>query len=541
MRAGESTFQKRLDEARTVGDWSSSGPNADELVEKVFRDQLRRPEHFGRVGYHHLLVLADQIMVSPELLLIQNSHLNQQLARMPQEIVDYFDPMPAPDWVDEKQLAIASRIWVNNTITLLLVLYASSLPSCYLIQKGIPVLYTSDKLRDRKNISQRLFETGFMLDDVMSPGGIKVIQDVRDGGRQDRYLWGRGYLSAKKVRVLHASMRLMLQFPPHTITAQNAGEDRGKWKNHWDVGRLGIPINQEDMAYTLLTFGYLLPRGLEIWGDKLTLEEKNAVLHLWKVTGYIMGIQPDLMTDKWDEAESLFGKLQARGKGDGSTEAGLALTETVMGFVGGYFPKIGGMEKRLPATMIIDQCGLEVARYLIAPELIADSRRIGPRFCYGVAKAAARIYFFLRNMIMPRMPMVGAFLANLLHGSGKELVESFRDSFVRQPFFIPKNATTWEEEKGATEEFHQRLDHWRQVLFRHILFSIVLLAISLFCFVPLLYFLPNYIFWSPDSTGVRFWTAFCSIGTLVPLLSAIAIMKYQLPAIFESRPSIKST
>jgi hypothetical protein len=40
-------------------------------------------------------------------------------------------------------------------------------------------------------------------------------------------------------------------------------------------GGLGVPINQEDLAYVLLTFGYLIPKGMETWGRKVPRQQKE--------------------------------------------------------------------------------------------------------------------------------------------------------------------------------------------------------------------------------------------------------------------------
>ena len=58
------------------------------------------------------------------------------------------------------------------------VLYAASLPACYLMKRGVPALYATEKLSEQKYVFQRIFETGVMLEGVMSPGGIKVAHDV---------------------------------------------------------------------------------------------------------------------------------------------------------------------------------------------------------------------------------------------------------------------------------------------------------------------------------------------------------------------------
>ena len=131
---------------------------------------------------------------------------------MPQKFTSYLDPAPIPDWVDEAKLARASELWEENMLAIIGVLYAASLPSCYLIAKGIPTLYATGKLGQHRYIYQRIYETGLMLDGVMERDGLRIITDVRPSsapptpgqpppGKPQRYVWGRGFLAARKVRL----------------------------------------------------------------------------------------------------------------------------------------------------------------------------------------------------------------------------------------------------------------------------------------------------------------------------------------------------
>ena len=82
----------------------------------------------------------------------------------------------------------------------------------------------------------------------------------------------------------------------------------------WDTA-LGTPINQEDLAFVLLTFAYLIPKGMETWGRKVPRDQKEAFLHLWRVVGHVMGVREDLMTDNLDEAAALYEQILARNAG----------------------------------------------------------------------------------------------------------------------------------------------------------------------------------------------------------------------------------
>ncbi len=337
--------KEQLDATRYRAD-----PDVDRLVTQVLAvdgDVVLR----GRAAYNHLLELADKLVEAPESVFLRSSRVMKQLQWYPDDLVAYFEPMPAPDWVDTDQLRRASELWSENLLASMVVLYAASLPACYLIHRGIPALYESSKLKNPRYISQRIYETGLFLGDVLSPGGIQVMTDIEDLSQEDvregarlrdstqRYLWGKGYMAAKKVRFLHAAMRLMLTQPPDGIE-----EHRHQALQPWDEAANGKPVNQEDLAFTLLTFGYLIPQGLAKWGCRWTPEEKEAFWHLWRVVGFVMGIDAALLPHSSSEAEQLY--LMIREQESGPSTQGQALTVSLMQFLQGYLPP--GLSTMMP-------------------------------------------------------------------------------------------------------------------------------------------------------------------------------------------------
>ena len=155
-------------------------PAADALVRQLFEHATPGRGDFGRLGYNHILQLTDAMLEAPELVFANGSELHRQLHAMPQEFVDYFDPMLLPTWVDPDKLAVAARLWRENSLGMLVVLFLGSLPACYLMARGIPALYQTDKLADPRYISQRIYETGLFLEAVLDPGGMRVLTDVPD-------------------------------------------------------------------------------------------------------------------------------------------------------------------------------------------------------------------------------------------------------------------------------------------------------------------------------------------------------------------------
>jgi hypothetical protein len=87
---------------------------------------------------------------------------------------------------------------------------------------------------------------------------------------------GAGYRHVIQVRELHAVVRAVL-----------LGRDApgGAWPE-----ADGVPINQEDLLATLLTFTVVVLRALDRMGIEVSAEEQEAYLHLWAVTGDLLGV-----------------------------------------------------------------------------------------------------------------------------------------------------------------------------------------------------------------------------------------------------------
>jgi hypothetical protein len=87
-----------------------------------------------------------------------------------------------------------------------------------------------------------------------------------------------GWRTAIHVRVLHAKVRYALL--------------QRKGKRKWDVETNGIPINQEDMAATLLAFSVNVLVGIDlVSGATLSEKEKLDYLALWRYIGWLLGIE----------------------------------------------------------------------------------------------------------------------------------------------------------------------------------------------------------------------------------------------------------
>lgn len=69
---------------------------------------------------------------------------------------------------------------------------------------------------------------------------------------------------------------------------------RRKGKKEWDRERYGVPINQEDMAATLLAFSTNAIVGVQfVAGVGMSRREEEDYLALWRYIGWLLGVEVD--------------------------------------------------------------------------------------------------------------------------------------------------------------------------------------------------------------------------------------------------------
>ena len=185
-----------------------------------------------------------------------------------------------PFRVDPAILARGQRVFADHGPEILLTLGCYSLPAAYAANDGVRVLAQTDYLESHP--ARRLAETAQMIVDVMRPGGLDPD--------------GRGVRSARKVRLMHAAIRRL-------ILAREAPA--------WDTAALGVPINQEDLAGTLMTFAFVPLDGLRQLGVRLAAEDRDAWIRTWGAVGALMGIEDDLIPRTFEEADWLTRAIHA--------------------------------------------------------------------------------------------------------------------------------------------------------------------------------------------------------------------------------------
>ncbi|MCB1126871.1 MAG: DUF2236 domain-containing protein, partial [Verrucomicrobiae bacterium] len=369
-----------------------------------------------------------------------------------------------------------------------------------------------------------------------------------------RFLWGPGYLAARKVRMLHASMRFMLQHkarfsdranrpPPHTLSERVVME-AAAGRPDWPTGQLGVPVNQEDLAYTLLTFAYVIPVGLDHWGAGLSAKQKDGFLHLWKVVGHVMGLREDLLPDDWDEARFLYESIQGSECGDSSrvpstavpsgeavphdSEPGVVLTEAVMRFLEDYLPRTLGLNALIGAGLIRDQMGPELAGQLLPQKDFRRASSLASRLVMAGFRGFARCYFLLYREIAERIPLVSRLMENVFERAADELVNSWRDAYSRRPFYIPNTYNEWVRVPGADDAYLARLKDWRERVFVGVVQSLLTFFVALLSFLLWLVCLVLHPVWA----GGFGWV---SLGTF---LATVFLSEVHLPRVYRARPKV---
>lgn len=175
-----------------------------------------------------------------------------------------------PEWVDWERIQRGGRLLFTSGFWGGAVLGAKSLVHGYASPAGNKALVFTGQLQNR--VSQRLAETGKFVTLVCKPGGLYRHRD--------------GFVTAVRVRMMHAQVRHMI-------------DRSGKW----NADAWGEPINQYDMAATVLLFSQAFVEGLERFGLGPDPDLHGDFLHLWRYVGYLMGVREDLLPLGREHAE----------------------------------------------------------------------------------------------------------------------------------------------------------------------------------------------------------------------------------------------
>jgi hypothetical protein len=268
-----------LDTQRMVCD-----PPADAVVQQLVTD-------FGPAKARELFGI-----------LIRN--IDMPFGVLPIYVEEYFrhEGQPSGD-VNPARVVRGQRVFVDFGPEIALMLYYKSLPTTYLNWKLCETLAITGRLDDTRKwpeiFARRVGETTQFLLDVMAPGSLQP--------------GGKGVMTTLKVRLVHASIRYFVGQGPQFKEAE--------WQK---------PINQEDLAYTLLTFGLTMVQGMQQMELKLPQERLDDFYYAWQLIGHYLGISPMMIPADLTEAAAqqklMFARLV------GPSEAAQSITKALLDF-----------------------------------------------------------------------------------------------------------------------------------------------------------------------------------------------------------------
>ena len=162
-----------------------------------------------------------------------------------------------------------------------MVLGLKSLVLGYAAPAGNKPLILSGRLEEQAGT--RLTETARFVQATIAPGGMRP--------------YAPGWQLTLNVRLIHAQVRRMILR-----------------SGRWDAAAWGAPINQHDELGTSLLFSVIVLEGLRQLGVRVTRSDADAYVQLWRWSGWLMGIDLDLLPATEAEGRRL-GELIAATQG----------------------------------------------------------------------------------------------------------------------------------------------------------------------------------------------------------------------------------
>jgi ER-bound oxygenase mpaB/B'/Rubber oxygenase, catalytic domain len=244
---------------------------------------------------------------------------------------------PAHDQLalDDHEEALAEDLFTDHGLKILMILVFYSLPAAYAAFRGVPVLHSNSGGTGFlvKDVNRRLIETTQFVLEVLT--AVKPKRTPRRGDAPHDL----AIASAQRVRLLHAVVRRMIL-------------DHG-----WDKDALGIPVNQEDMAGTFLTFSWVVLDGMRRLNLQVSPEKERVFYDMWRQIAPSLGLDPLLVRPTTDGAEQLTTLIRARQVYEPIEQGrdnvfGKKMACALLEFLGDRLPWPLKGSRRLPASVI---------------------------------------------------------------------------------------------------------------------------------------------------------------------------------------------
>lgn len=237
-----------------------------------------------------------------------------------------------PQWVEMEKVEMAQALFQRAGWGVALALFTSSLPQCYAGSDGSRVLIETQGLTEHTR--RRILETAQFIFDVLDPDAFTPN--------------GKGFVAIRRIRFIHTMVRYYILLRPS-----------------WNLEEWGFPINQEDMAGTIMSFSLLVVDALEEMEVEVSEAEKDAWMHLWAAIGELMGVHPTLQARTYADGAGLMQCI--RDDQWAASVHGRTLTEQLVESMADYLPVPHDEGRKLPEALIRQFSGDRCAEVLGLP------------------------------------------------------------------------------------------------------------------------------------------------------------------------------
>jgi hypothetical protein len=177
-----------------------------------------------------------------------------------------------PAETDLQRIEKGDDLFLGNATLVALGLLTRSLPAGYAAPRLAKILHLTGNLERhpyRRVLAVLQFLVNISSSKAFAPGGLAV-------------------LTAQKMRLLHAGMRLWVRRHPEAFSQD----------------RFGIPVSQLDLAFTITTFSYHVVEALKSFGVDPDPSLAEDYHYLWRVYGQMQGIRPEWIPVSLKDAQA---------------------------------------------------------------------------------------------------------------------------------------------------------------------------------------------------------------------------------------------
>ena len=196
------------------------------------------------------------------------------LRAAPQALRGFFRNLEDPPWFDYEAFRPGVRAFHLNTTKILVAFVTGVLIEGFatLIAKSFA---TTGRVLSPMTARRRLMQNNRHLLEVFFPGGLR-----RDGD---------GWKLSMRLRFVHARVR-------HLLANSDA----------WDADAWGTPISAAHLGFATTVFSMRLLKHSASVGARLSEEEKESVLQVWRYAGYVMGVPEAILFSSEKHAREIF-------------------------------------------------------------------------------------------------------------------------------------------------------------------------------------------------------------------------------------------